>query len=443
MNTEKIYLNNLEFLYSLLPKKGYLFPGELGLERTKLLLKNLGSPQEKIKVIHVSGTSGKGSTCYVLSLVIHSLGFKVGLTLSPHLIDIRERVQINNQLISKEKFNTYLKVIKSKIPEVEKKLNTTLTYFEVIISLAFYTYYKEKVDYAIIETGLGGLLDGTNVVSKSSKISIITKIGLDHTHILGKTLAQIAKAKSGIIMPNSVVFTPTQVQNVLNVIKDEVTAKHAKFNIIGTNVFHKLSNNNFSFTYNGLCLPKVHLGLNGDYQFQNASLALACLSYLAVRDKFKINYKAVLKSLSSLEFAGRFSVKNYNGKTLIFDGAHNPQKIKYFLSALKKLYPNEKFIFLVGFKQDKEYPQMLSSINKIAKKIYLTNFQSGNNETLPKSVDLNNLSDELNKMHFLKYIKNPNPVIALSEIIKTKNDIKIVITGSLYLLSQIFQNFKF
>lgn len=183
-----------EFLASHIPKTtSTIFPGEVGLNRAKDFLHLLGDPQEKLKIIHVAGTSGKGSTCYLISSLLESQGFKVGLHQSPHLTDVTERFQINNQNISKEDFVDYLNKI---IPAIEKIKH--ITYFEILVGLAFYIFNDKKVDYAVMETGLGGWYDGTNVVSRPDKLSVITKIGLDHTAILGETIEKIALQKAMI-----------------------------------------------------------------------------------------------------------------------------------------------------------------------------------------------------------------------------------------------------
>ncbi len=196
----KNYSQILSYLYGFIPDRYSLkFSGQAGIERTKYLLQLLDNPQEKIKVIHIAGTSGKGSTAYLISKLLQHHGFKVGLQVSPHLIDIRERFQINNQLIPEELFVRTFQEIK---PTIEKAKNShwgKLTFFEILVSFAFYFFWKNKVDYAVMETGLGGLYDGTNVVENKNKLVVLTKIGLDHQWILGSTYEKIASQKAGII----------------------------------------------------------------------------------------------------------------------------------------------------------------------------------------------------------------------------------------------------
>jgi len=178
-----------ELLSQHIPKTStQTFPGKLGLNRAKYFLKLLGNPQEKLKIIHIAGTSGKGSTCYLISSLLTSQGFKVGLHQSPHLTDVTERFQIDGKIISQKEFVFYLNKVIPVINMVGKTFHGSLTYFEILVGLAYLIFYEKKIDYAVIETGLGGKYDGTNVVARPDKLSVLTKIGLDHTNILGKTI---------------------------------------------------------------------------------------------------------------------------------------------------------------------------------------------------------------------------------------------------------------
>ncbi|EKE14049.1 MAG: multifunctional folylpolyglutamate synthase/dihydrofolate synthase, partial [uncultured bacterium] len=224
------------FLSLHIPKtSAQTFPGETGLNRAKNFLRRLGNPQEKLKIIHVAGTSGKGSTCYLISSLLSAHGFKVGLHQSPHLTDVTERFQINNKNISKDDFVVYLNKI---IPIINHRdeaclVSTSLTYFEILVGMAFYIFNEKKVDYAVIETGLGGKYDGTNVVSRSDKLAVLTKIGLDHVAILGKTLPEITLQKAMIINKNSQAISINQDPKAEEVIREIAEEKKAKLFFIG------------------------------------------------------------------------------------------------------------------------------------------------------------------------------------------------------------------
>ena len=417
------------------------FPGEMGLKRTKYFLHLLGKPQEKLKIIHVAGTSGKGSVCYLISSLLASQGFKVGLHQSPHLTDVTERFQIStstslstsNQIISKEEFVNCLNKIIPIVNLVGKTFYGSLTYFEILVGLAYFIFYDKKVDYAVIETGLGGRYDGTNVVFRSDKLSILTKIGLDHTNILGKTIEKIAFQKAMIINNKSQAISINQEQSAKKVIEDVVKKKQAKIIFI-----RSLSP----------ALGGTRLGLIGEYQKENAGLALATVNFLSKRDGFIINQNKMNEVFEKAVFPGRFDIKKIlpagrqvANKTVIFDGAHSPPKMKAFMGALIQKYPGIKFNFLLSFKKGKDYQGMLKMMIPWANSIILTSFFTDNQ-------DIINVSEEPKKMGFtLSEVEGfnnftiiPSLKEAWKEILEKKEP--IVVTGSLYLVGEIYRLIK-
>lgn len=398
-----------------------MFPGELGLKRAKYFLHLFGDPQEKLKIIHVAGTSGKGSTCYLISLLLVNQGFRVGFHQSPHLTDVRERFQINNRIISKEEFVFYLNKIIPIVNKVKKSKYGNLTYFEILVGLAYLFFHEKKVDYAVMETGLGGRFDATNVVSRKDKLSVLTKIGLDHTDILGKTIENIALQKAMIINKNSQAISINQPPGVNKVIEQVAKKKQAKVLFV-TKSNYKLS-------------------LIGDYQKENASLALMVVNFLNKRDRFLFNKKQVIKVFNKAYFPGRFDVKRIAGKTVVFDGAHNPQKMLAFISALTKKYPVKKFNFLIAFKLGKDYKKMLKIIVPFADSITLTSFHT-------KNQDVINLSEKPEKIGFiLSEVEGFNnfeiklPLKKAWEAVLNKKE-PIVVTGSLYLVGDVYRLIK-
>lgn len=202
-----------------------LIPGEIFLQRTKHFLLLLGNPQNKLKVIHIAGTSGKSSTAYFISQLLGDLGLKVGLQLSPHLYDIRERVQINNRFIHKSVFINYVKRLKPVIEEMKLSPHGLPSYFEIMVVMGYLLFYENNVDYAVIETGLGGITDPTNTVQSADKVAVLTKIGLDHTEILGESIDQITFNKSGIIQKGNTVFSFFQSDKIEDIYKNESAKK--------------------------------------------------------------------------------------------------------------------------------------------------------------------------------------------------------------------------
>lgn len=411
-----------KFLALHIPKNSQqTFPGELGLKRAKYFLKLLGNPQEKLKIIHVAGTSGKGSTCYLISTLLSSQGFKVGLHQSPHLIDVTERFQTNNQNISKEDFVDYLNKIIPIINMVGKTFHGPLTYFEILVGLAFFIFSEKKVDYAVMETGLGGKYDGTNVVERPDKLSVITKIGLDHTSILGKKIEEIAFQKAMIINEKSQAISIYQEPEVEKVIRKVAEKKKANIVFIGRGIARN-----------------ARTGMIGDYQQENANLALESVKFLSKRDGFIIDEKKIETVFHTAKFPGRFDIKKINGKTVIFDGAHNPQKMEAFINSLIKKYPKKKFNFLLAFKKGKDYQEMLNIILRTAvSKIIVTSFFTENQDMINQSEDTNNI---INVIKNINFITITNLKTAWKTILKEESP--IVVTGSLYLVGEIFKLIK-
>jgi len=429
------------FLQHQIPSRSsLLFVGKFGLERAKYLLKIIGNPQNKLKVIHIAGTSGKGSTAMLTSQLLISQGFKTGLHLSPHIVDIRERFQINNRLPDEKKVVKYFKQILPAIKRMKKSRFGAPTYFEIIVGLSFYMFFKEKVDYAIIETGLGGLYDATNCVSSKNKIVILTKIGIDHSRILGKKISDIAFQKASIIHPHNPVISIQQYPSAQKVIE-----KIAKKN--SASIFWVKPDKNFIFRRQSLSgiifdvklrqsFEEVKLSLVGIHKAEYCTLAIACLLLCLKLNGFTIEERKMREALSNTFFIGRMQIIKFDKKTIILDGAHNPQKIAALIKSLKKIYPKQKFSFLVTFKKHKRYGLMLKKIMPVAGNIVITTFSS-NQENFPRPADALKMADFLNVQKFTNYyIVNNSSRDILRAIHKSKNP--VVVTGSLYLIASIY-----
>lgn len=413
------------YLQELVPKSSQmLFSGELGITRTKEYLKLLGSPQNSLKIVHVAGTSGKGSTSFMISNLLESQGFKVGLHLSPHLIDVRERMLINNVFISESSFISYFNEI---VPAIETMKHTkwgALTYFEAMVGFVFFIFAKEKLKYAVIETGLGGEFDGTNIVDRADKLSVITKIGFDHTKILGNTLSKIAHQKAMICVPKGTLISTKQTPSAQKEIERVVLGKKGRLILVDEQDISSQFGN-------------YKLGMAGEYQKENAVLALSTLSYLSKRDSFKLDVKKAVSKLASLRFKGRFDVVAKTGGITILDGAHNVQKMKALLNSVLKQYPDKKFTFVLAFKAGKDYKKMLGMISPYAEKIIITHIFSKHQDLLHESVPPIEIKKELKK------ITNVHTSIVLDreeliKIIKKENS-SVIVTGSLYLLGDLYR----
>ena len=432
------------FLFSYIPKtSSRKFPGKFGLSRAKYFLRILGDPQEKIKIIHVAGTSGKGSTAYLISLMLkslkfQSLRFKVGLHLSPHLLDIRERVQINNTLLSKQKFVRYLNKLLPAIQKMQKTRYGSPTYFEILAALAYYIFWKEKVDYAVMETGLGGLYDGTNVVQNPKKLCVITKIGMDHMRVLGRTLGAIARQKAGIIQKGNSVISIQQKRAAEIILLRSAVKKDAKLEWVRINKdFGGITLNQNRTIFRFRNLGRIRLGLVGAHQAENAALALTAVGELSRRDGFKFDTAKIRKALVRAHFRGRFEIRHTLGRLVILDGAHNPQKAEALANTLRRVFPGRKLIFLVAFKKGKEYQKILRIFLPLAREFVLTSFFVSNQDLVHLSEKPEAIALAFDKMHVRDYKIISNPRAALRQAL-AENHYPIVITGSFYLLAELY-----
>lgn len=284
--------------------------GKYQLDRMQALLEFLGNPQESFRSIHIAGTSGKTSTAYFIRGFLEAAGCKTGLTVSPHIVAINERVQVGGVPLEEVKFLAYLN-------EFLALLETTdlqPTYFELLVALAYWVFAKENVDYAVIETGLGGLLDGTNTISRPDKVCVITNIGLDHTEILGDTLPLIAEQKAGIIQEQNHVLVRDQGGDVMQVFERTAMAKHAHLQVV-----RDTSAPDF--------LP--------EFQHTNWALAYATYEYIAHRDNIAELMPDQKERVAHQTPPGRGEVYEIGDKKIILDGAHNPQKLEALLYSLK------------------------------------------------------------------------------------------------------------
>lgn len=442
----KNYNQAISYLRKTIPNNKNRFPGGLGLNRQAEILRLLGDPQNKVKAIHVAGTSGKGSTAFYLSSLLISQGFKVGLTVSPHLIDIRERFQINNQLISKKEFIDQLNQIIPIIEQIKISKFGKPTFFEILIALSFCIFYQQKVDYMIVETGLGGLMDGTNTITSSNQVCVFTKFGLDHTAILGKNITSIATQKAGIIHPQNPVFSINQIKSGRKVLNQTAQKNNTSVIYISPkNNFKNIHIQNtsliYDFVFDDLTIPQVKINSIGLYQIENSALALSVVKFLSFRDKFNLNISNVKKCLSFVKFPGRVDIKKTLGDHyLILDGAHNPQKMAALIKSLKKFLPNQKFTFVLAFKQRKDFSKMIRSLVLIANKIIITKFKVASDYMIQTSQPSASIINTFKKLNFTNYQYLPNKSLALDTALKSKEN--IVVTGSLYLLGEVYPILK-
>ncbi len=333
-----------------------------GLSRTYELLEKLGNPHKNLKFVHVAGTNGKGSTCAYIASVLTKAGYKTGLYTSPYINFFNERIRINGECISDDDLEKFVDIIRPFADSMED----SPTEFEVITALAMKYFCDKKCDIVVLEVGMGGELDSTNVID-TPECAVITPIALDHTAVLGKTIEEVALAKSGIIKGGNVVCADTK-GKAYDVIKSVCEKKNAKllcpdFSKIRNQVSDICGN---SFDYMDFTELKTHL--TGTYQSKNAVLALTALQVL--RDKgYKISDNDIYEGLAETKWQGRFEVLGTD-PVFILDGAHNPHGMKAAFDSLEALFPDRKIIFVVGAMADKDVSGMFSLITPIADTFY-------------------------------------------------------------------------
>jgi len=343
---------------------------KLGLDKTNFLLEKFKNPHFKYPAILIAGTNGKGSVAKTLSEILKEAGYRTGLYISPHLIDIRERISIDGQLIEEEDFKSKIREFKKVLEKIPVHMYPT--FFEAMTVIAFKYFADKKIDILVCEVGLGGKYDATNVLP--SFIEIITKIGIEHTKYLGTTYREIAREKAGIIKNRTTVICSKQQKEVEQVIKSVAKKKKSKIYFYGKDFFSRrkqkgIKGQVFDF-YGKENLKNIRTPFLGKYQIENVSLAVQ--SALIMKEKgFEIKKEDIYKGIGNVVWPARLQVLKEK-PLIILDGAHNPDGIDSLLSVLKDVFIEKKFSFLVAILKDKNYEKMVKKISKVVEEIVFT-----------------------------------------------------------------------
>jgi len=423
MNTKKHYNKCIQTMYGL-----RRFGIKLGLSTIKSMLHDLGNPQDKFSCIHVAGTNGKGSIASSIASILKESNYRVGLYTSPHLVRFNERIQINNQPVSDKNIVEAYEALKN-ISTGKRES----TFFEYSTAMALYEFGKQKVDWAVIETGMGGRLDATNIIKPA--LTIISNISLEHGMYLGNTIKQIAGEKGGIIKNNVPVVTGAKQKIAVSILKDIAKQKSAPFFRLGDE-FKVRRNKNKTFNYFGIenTWRDLRTGLQGNHQIDNAGLVLAACELLN-KSRAKLSFNGIKKGLEKNRWPGRLDIVSEN-PLIILDGAHNIIATRKLVKYLSKNLAGRNITLIAGILDDKPYSSMLKTLCSVCNRAILT--QPKINRALPPE-KLYSAAKEI--ITDIKII--PDVSQAIKHAIKTtpKNE-AICIAGSLYLVGEAIKYFE-
>ncbi len=352
------YEKTLEYIHSVCWKGS-----RPGLERTRELLDMMGNPQEKMKYIHIAGTNGKGSVCSMLSSVLKEAGYKTGLYTSPFVRYFNERMSINGQMISNEELSEVTEYVK----QFADKMSDCPTEFELITAIGFEYFARNNCDIVVLETGMGGRLDSTNIIS-TNIMSVITGISLDHTAFLGNTIAEIATEKAGIIKKNSPVVFGGNSEEAYNAIKVVAEKQNSETYTTADNELTNIEYSLYGCTGDTKDYKELFVALVGDYQPMNIATALTCISVLQ-KCGYSISEENVRNGMKNVYWPARFEVINKE-PLMIYDGAHNPEGLRACVDSIKRLFKGQKVNVLSGVMADKDVESMLPVIAEVANEVF-------------------------------------------------------------------------
>lgn len=416
------YNEALEFIHSRMK-----FGSQPGMERITALCEAFDNPQDNLKYVHVAGTNGKGSTCTMISNMLVAAGYKVGLFTSPFVVDFRERIQINSQMIPQQDFADIVAKIVPVIEDLKKK-NIEPTEFEIITAAAFLYFSQENCDIVVLEVGLGGTLDSTNIIKKS-EVSVITSISMDHTDILGDSLLEIAAHKCGIFKEGGhVVGYPQPDFTVERFVKEK--AKEAGCEYTHSDLARiRLVREEFdgsTIIYAG-CTFKIPL--SGKHQIYNFSTAISAINVLKNKG-WTVSAKNMIDGISALKIPARVEIVSKN-PLVIVDGGHNAEGVDALCYTLKKHYADKKIIAVFGMMKDKNYKYCAEKLAPLCEKIYTTTVSN------PRSLTAKELAAEL-KNYGVKAKPVDDCGKAYAKALKKADENSVVLVcGSLYLASDI------
>ena len=425
------------YLYEELgPQQG---PAGAGLVRARALFGALGQPQDRFRAVHVAGTAGKGSVSAFVASLLRAHGFRVGAHLSPHAYCLLERFQIDGAPAGADLVDAELERIRPAVEAVERAGHGRPSFFEVTNAIAF-GLFADRVDHGVIETGVGGLLDSTNTISRADKLAVITPIGLDHQDLLGATVREIAAQKAGILpFGGRAVAARQRSAEVEDVLRAEAARRGCDLRWVdpgppavrawtgpgGTDVHLRGQ-------------PPLSLGLTGRHQAGNAHLALRAVEAMAARDGWSLDADAVWLGMRSATLPGRFERRVIAGRAVVLDGAHNPMKLAALVATLQEVHPGARFPWVLAFKQDKDLRAAVRVIAPAASLVVAAQFVTGGGDhPAGTSLPAEQIALAAGECG-VEAVVEEDPVSALARASATAEaGLPVVVSGSFHLLAAV------
>lgn len=396
-------------------------------------LQTLGSPHQAFPSVHIAGSKGKGSTAAMIASILSQAGLRTGLFTTPHLVTMRERTQIDRQLISREEFAALVSELRTLVDGTAMAQHRRVrTFFELTTALSFLHFARHQVDIAVVEVGLGGRLDTTNVLTP--QVAVLTPIGLEHTHILGDTLQAIAGEKAGIVKPHSCVVSAPQAPEVVAVFARRSQEQEATLLLAGRDFQWHVEvstchGNRMQFDGCGQHLEDLEVPLLGRHQAANAAVALAAVSQLQ-QQGLPITEAHMRQGLAQVRWEGRLEVLS-RAPWVLLDGAHTVEAAECLRQALTELFPRRRVCLVLGISTDKNIPGIIATLAPVAHEVIVTRYHS------PRACDPQILADAVQR-HGVAVQIEPDPVMALAQARSKAQATDVVcVTGSLLLLGEI------